>query len=141
MSRQNVELLQRGLEAYFQAYVEAYGREGFEAATKFWHPDIEYHEDPKWPDAGTYRGRDAVLAAFKAYEEVMGHYTIAVERVVDAGQEFALVIFASGSGASSGAPHEYRWGYVGRLVDGLIVHLQAYLDADQALEAVGCTNR
>jgi ketosteroid isomerase-like protein len=58
-----------------------------------------------------------------------------LERAVDAGEEFAFVVFASGSGASSGAPHEYRYGYVGRLVDGLIVDLQAYLNADAALEA------
>jgi ketosteroid isomerase-like protein len=142
MSQQNVELLRQGLEAYFQAFVDAYAREGFEGlAASFWHPDIEYREDPKWPEAATYRGRDAVLAAFKGYEDVMGHYAIALERVVDAGEEFALVIRASGRGASSGAPHEYRSGYIGRLVDGLCGYLQAYLHADEALERVGREGR
>jgi ketosteroid isomerase-like protein len=67
----------------------------------------------------------------------MGRYTVNLERVIDAGEEFAFVVLTSGSGASSGAPHVYRWGYVGRITDGLIVYLQAYLNADEALEAVG----
>lgn len=138
MAQENAEVLRQGLEAYFQAWVEAHTTKGFEGlAAKFWHPDIEYREDPKWPEAATYRGRDAVLAAFKAYEDVMGHYTIAVERVAATGEEFAVVIRASGRGASSGVPHEYRWGYVGRLEDGLCVYLQAYLHAAEALDAAG----
>ncbi len=130
MSRENVEIVRRGFELHNTA--------GFDAvAEQFWHPEVEYREDPMWPEASVYRGRDAVLAAFKRYEEVMGRYEATVERIVDGGDRLGVVIRSTGHGVGSGLPHEHRWGYLVRLEDKRLIYLQAFYDANQALEAAG----
>ena len=131
MSQKDVELVRR-----------AWGADGWgleEVASTYWHPDVEYVEDPRWPGASRYRGRDAVLACFRAYQDTMGPRAdgaVSVERVLDAGdRQVALVRFHGRS--TSGVPHEHLWGYEVRAKDGLIVYFRAYYEAREALKAVG----
>ncbi|MDQ3571412.1 MAG: nuclear transport factor 2 family protein [Actinomycetota bacterium] len=68
-----------------RSYFEQFNTLRFEGmAEKFWHPEIEYREDPIWPEASTFRGADEVLGAFKGYEEVMGAYQVTVEHILTA---------------------------------------------------------
>ncbi len=121
-----------------RSYFEQFNTLRFEGmAEKFWHPEIEYREDPIWPEASTFRGADEVLAAFKRYEEVMGAYQIMIERIFDGGEQLGVVVRAAGRGATSGVSHEHRWGYLVRLEGQRVIYLQAFYDADKALEAAG----
>jgi ketosteroid isomerase-like protein len=108
-------------------------------AAKYWDPDIEYLEDPRWPGASTYKGRDAVVACFQEYEKMLapdGGWSVSVEKILDAGDS-QVAIIRSSSRSASGIPHEHRWGYVMQVRDGRIVYVRAYYDAAEALEAVG----
>jgi hypothetical protein len=49
MSQENVEVVRRAFDG-------AAGRSIEQAAETFWHPDITYVEDPRWPGASTYKG-------------------------------------------------------------------------------------
>ena len=79
MSQENVELVRK-----------AFGARGLqETAESYWHPQVEYVEDPRWPGASTYVGRDAVLRCFQNYLEALGReedLAVTVERVFDAGE-------------------------------------------------------
>jgi len=33
---------------------------------RWWHPQMEYVEDPRWPGSGVYRGREEVLRAWNS---------------------------------------------------------------------------
>src|SRR5205085_427451 len=77
MSQQNVEIVRQMFELTLDA-----------AAERYWDADIEYHEDPRWPGASTYRGREAVLRCWKGYTEALGEedmISVGVDRVLDAG--------------------------------------------------------
>jgi hypothetical protein len=44
-----------------EAY-DAFNAGGVSAADRYWHPDVEYHDDPRRPGGGVHRGREAVVA-------------------------------------------------------------------------------
>jgi ketosteroid isomerase-like protein len=108
-----------------------------EAAQKYWHPDIEYVEDPRWPGASRYRGRDSVVSCFEGYMDALGgEVAVVVEQIRAAGKrQVAFVRFEGQS--PSGLPHEHLWAYIVELRDGLIAYLRAYYEPDDALEAAG----
>jgi ketosteroid isomerase-like protein len=132
MSQQNVELVRAAFDA-------ASERGLAEVAHAYWHPDVEYVEDPRWPGASRYKGRDAVLQCFQAYMEALGPAedpAITVERVLDAGQRQVLFVRFQGRSAS-GIPHQHLWAYVVEASGGRIVYFRAYYEPEEALEAAG----
>jgi ketosteroid isomerase-like protein len=134
MSEESVEIVRRAFEGA--------DTEGFEEAAKtYWHPEIVYVEDPRWPGASTYKGRDAVLGCFKAYtEEALGReedLTVTVERVVDAGQRQVPFVRVRSTASTSGVPHEHLWAYVVEVRDGRIGYFRAYYEPEEAREAAG----
>jgi ketosteroid isomerase-like protein len=129
MSQQNVEFVRN---AFQSANLE-------ELAQAYWHPEIEYVEDPRWPGASRYKGRDAVLRCFRAYTEALGSegdMVTTVERVIDAGSlQVAFVRFEGRS--ASGLPHQHLWAYVVEAKEQRIVYLRAYYEPEEALKAAG----
>jgi ketosteroid isomerase-like protein len=129
VSRDDVELVRRAFE----------WRRLEETAEAYWHPDIEYVEDPRWPGASKYRGREAVLRCFRAYTEALGReedFTITVERVFDAGERVVPFVRIQSLASTSGVPHEHLWGYVVEVREGRITYFRAYYEPDEALGAV-----
>lgn len=132
MSEENVELVR-------QAFAGAGPQDLAEVARTFWDPDIVYVEDPRWPGAGRYEGRDAVLRCFQAYMEALGPedaVSVAVERIHDAGRHQVPFVRFRGRSAS-GVPHEHLWAYLVETRDRRIVYLRAYYEPEAALEAAG----
>lgn len=41
---------------------EAFNAGGVDALRECFHPEIEWHEDPTFPESGVYHGADAVAA-------------------------------------------------------------------------------
>jgi ketosteroid isomerase-like protein len=138
MSQENVEIV--------RASFELGANEGLDAlAERYWDATIEYCEDPRWPGASTYRGREAVVQCFRDYFEALGAEdvtNIAVERVLDASDRgvVAFVRF-SGRASASGLPHEHLWGYVVKVEGERIVYFRAYYEPTEALEAVGLSDQ
>ncbi len=130
MSEENVELVRQA----FQGPPEL-----VEVARTYWHPDVVYVEDPRWPGAARYQGRDEVLRCFQAYMEALGtegDMAVTVERIYDAGdRQVAFVRFQGRS--ASGIPHEHLWAYLVEVREGQIVYLRAYYQPEEALEAAG----
>jgi ketosteroid isomerase-like protein len=130
MSQENVEIVQRAWELGLDA-----------AAERYLDPGIEFHEDPRWPGASSYKGRAAVLQCFRGYVEALalgdeGAVSVSVEQVLDASERGVVAIIRYSGQAPSGLPYEHRWGYVFQVEDGRIVYLRGYYEPAEALKAV-----
>jgi ketosteroid isomerase-like protein len=128
VSRENVEVARQAAEGY--------NRVGVEALHDFFHPDVEFTEDSRFPEAGVYRGRDAVEAYFREFRQQMAGHALEIEEIVDAGDDVVAVVRERARGTSSDAEVEWRAAFVWTMRGGTAVRGQAYLDPAEALEAV-----
>lgn len=110
-------------------------------AEENWDPEIVYEEAPAWPGAGTFRGREAILARFGEYIEALGVSEMEIERIEEAADgDRALVVFRAFGRSASGVPVERRWAYVFTFRDGKVVHWLAEMDPDRARRELGLEN-
>jgi ketosteroid isomerase-like protein len=107
------------------------------AASKEWHPDIEWVVAKEHPEARTLNGRSAVIAYFRAWEEVLEHPRLEMDRFVDAGESVVAVGSVRGTGTGSGADVQVPIALVCTLAAGSLVRVEEYLDPREALEAAG----
>jgi ketosteroid isomerase-like protein len=129
VSQEQVELVRRAFSVGLE-----------EAAARWWHPEIEYVEDPKLPGASSYRGRDETLRAWRGYLDVLGEQSrieVEVEDVRDAGDRVVPFVRFRGEAPGSGLPFDHVWGYVAEVRDERIAYLRAYYTPREALEAAG----
>jgi ketosteroid isomerase-like protein len=133
MSQDDKELVRRAFEGV--------GARGLDrTAERYWHAEVRYVEDPRWPGASTYQGRDAVLGCFREYMEALGReedFMVTVERVFDAGARQVSFVRVRSAASASGLPHEHLWGYVVEVSEGRVTYFRAYYEPAEALEAVG----
>jgi ketosteroid isomerase-like protein len=107
-------------------------------ARGFWAERIEWRDDPSVPDAGTYRGRERVRRHIEDRVDVLGHFHIDPEQVIEAGENGVLVVYQiRGKGGQSAAPWTQRMAQFLRFEGGRVIEVQDYLDVDRALEAAG----
>ena len=109
------------------------------AIERWWHPELLYEEDPKWPGAGAYRGRDEVRAVFEGYAEVMGTATFSVEGIAASDDDVVVLVRVKGDSAA-GVPWDHLWGYLCRTRAGQLEYLRAYWDPDEALADAGASS-
>jgi ketosteroid isomerase-like protein len=114
---------------------EAYAERGLEGLAESWDEDVVYEEDPLWPGAGTYRGREAVLARFKEYEEQLGRGAATTDEIVERPGGVVVVWRHAGVTPGSGVPFEHRWAWLVKARDGKAVHIRAYFDPEEARRA------
>ena len=131
MSKQNVELHRRALEAF--------NSRDWEAAIANADPSIELHSAMTVPGGAVYHGHDGVRKYIRDMEEAwgeeipraepeaffdLGEYTLAFAVVLGRGQQ---------SGAEVGGPvtHVARWR------DGRCVYFKFHLKREDALEELG----
>jgi ketosteroid isomerase-like protein len=128
------------------AHVEAeFVRRAFEAdleeaAATYWHPEVEYVEDPRLPGASSYHGRELVLHCWRGYLEVLGDeedISVTVEEVREAGGRVVPLVRFRGKTPGGGLPFDHLWGYVVEIRDEQISYFRAYYEPREALEAVG----
>lgn len=121
----------------YAAGARAYAERGVAGLAETWHPDVVYEEDPRWPGAATFRGREAVIARFREYEDELGAGAARTERVVEGSNGVVLIWTHSGVTPGAGVPFEHRWAWLIQEKDGLAVHIRAYFEPDEALAAAG----
>ena len=129
MSQANVDLVRKAFEGDLA-----------EAARTYWHPEIEYIEDPRFPGASSYKGRDVVLRCWQDYREVLDaedDIDVTVEHVFDAGARQVPFVRFRGHASTSGIPFDHLWGYVVEVREERIAYLHAYYEPREALEAAG----
>ena len=130
MSRENVELVRRGYEAFAEGGV----------AFEFLDPEVEWLGPREFPDlAEPHYGQDGVRRYMEKVSEVFEDYRMVPEEFIDAGADQVLVFSREGGrGKGSGAevqtnPTAHLW----TLRDGKAIRMQSYWNRAEALEAVG----
>ena len=143
MSQENVKLARDAfLTASRGGALDALDQDALERAFEFFHPEIEVQEDPRFPEAGVFRGKDAVRSYFAQFTEQFDEFRFEFEDVLDAGDDRVVLLFhLHGRGKDSGAVFEERPAWVQTIRDGKVVRIDAFLDRREALEAVGLSER
>ena len=130
MSQENVEA--------FREVIEAINEHGANARLDLLDPEVEFREDPNFPDAGVYRGRDEVVRNFRELTASFEYYRFEIEELRDAGGDKATAVLRERArGKASGLEVDRRSGWVATFRDGKVLRFEIFLDPDEALEAVG----
>jgi ketosteroid isomerase-like protein len=117
------------------AVYQAWNEGGIPAVCeRFWHPKIEWRDDPASPDAGAHYGRGRVRRHIEERVDVLGEFHIDVERLVERPDGTVLAVFVfRGKGGQSAAPYELRIGQLLTIEEGLVTVVQDVLDPQRAL--------
>jgi ketosteroid isomerase-like protein len=129
MSQQNVEVVRR--------YYAAWNAGGLDAARAFWTADFEWHDAPEMPDAGVYRGAEAVAAHFRDLNEVLGAMEVHVDRALPAGDEVFVLLDVHLDAPRGGLPLDGPIFETVRIEEGKISRIRLFLDEQAALVAAG----
>ena len=130
MSQENVEIVRR--------LFDAWSRGDFSVGADVLDPDIRV----VWLsviDAGENetRGVEAAVAMLASWVTNWEDPTLTAERILDAGDEVAVIAVWRARGEGSGVASEWRHGAVWTFRDGKVIEAISYPDPAEALEAVG----
>jgi ketosteroid isomerase-like protein len=131
VSQENVELVETALNAWNPGGVRAFTDHMAEDVA--W---IEVSGRPEGP-ATERHGRDRLRRGLESLFEAWESYRLEVESVHDAGDRVLAIVREIARGRASGVEVDGRWGYLITVEDGEIVRVEAYRDADQAIEVAG----
>jgi ketosteroid isomerase-like protein len=132
MSRENVEIVQRGLDAF-----NADDATGF---LDLWHPECEFFSvTGSQMDATPYRGHEGIRRYLGEAAETWAELGFETERILEGKDEDVVVTVGllRGEGRASGVLVEQRVGMVYKLRGRKIRYCRAYREPREALEAVG----
>jgi ketosteroid isomerase-like protein len=138
MSEENVEVVRSWLDSTADAFNSVDSVEGVtQAAGRYLTEEVVYEEDPVWPDAGTFHGRDATVRRFLEYRDLVHLENVAPGDVIDAGDLILAQARIEMLGGDEWPALEYLWTYTVRVENGQIAHLRAWYDPDEAARAAG----
>jgi ketosteroid isomerase-like protein len=135
MSQENVEIVRRAYDAFNQW--AAHPERQPLADTSLLHPEVEFHTYATSPEAGVYRGPDAVIEYNQRLFEQFESVRIEVQEVVPSGDRVMVI------SRQHAVP---RGGETAMVVDvvevwtireGLLAVRQSFATSAEALEAVG----
>ena len=132
MSRENVEIVRRGWEAY----------EGgdLSGALALLSPEMVTYVAPPIPVAGTYRGPEGFLQVTIDWAEGFDNLVITGEEFIDAEEQVVVRVRHNSRGVASGAPVETNVWYVFTVRAEKISRVDIFNDRIEALEAVGLSD-
>jgi ketosteroid isomerase-like protein len=126
---------------HVRAMLAAWNEGGPEDLVRFMAEEHEWHEvegRPETAGSPVVRGRDSMQSSLSALFDAWESYRLEPEEVRDVDGERVLAIVREvARGRTSGVEVQSRWGYLMTFRDGLIVRVEAYRDADRAVEAAG----
>jgi ketosteroid isomerase-like protein len=129
MSRENVEVVQRGFAAVMDA--------DRQAALEHLHPEVELY-DFDIPDAGAYRGHDGFFEWLKRWGESWETWRVEDLEVRAGDRDQVIALFRMiARGGGSGIEVERLDAIVYRLKGAKIVRIEYFNDQEKALEAAG----
>jgi ketosteroid isomerase-like protein len=138
MSQENVELV-RGLWEPFKGVdcttVDWDAEAIREMTERFWSPEVELRWSKRSPDARVYRGREAVIHAFREWLESFSEYYNEPLDFIEVGDRVVVPNRQWGIGSTSGIPVEEELTWVYEIRDNQMARLVEYDTLDEALEA------
>jgi ketosteroid isomerase-like protein len=127
--QENVEVVERAWQAFNRGDLDAFTADVAE--------DVEFEEDPTFPEAGVFRGREEVVAYIRGFQEQMRDHHFEVEEVRDLGDKVLALLHETARGASSGIGVDQRPAFLYEFKEARITRVRAYLRRSEALKAMG----
>src|SRR5437899_11725868 len=132
MSRDNVELVRRCIEALNAGGVEA------ALSLHVYAEDVLIYPTSEWPDDDVYRGHSGLRRLYQAWTDNFDEFRWEVQEVRDAGDQVVSLLEMRGRLKDSGIPICEAWGVVNSdFRDGCFGEVRFFRSQRQALEAVG----
>ena len=130
MSQENVEIVQRSLDAF--------SRGDLETVLDDFSPGFEFHPSGRWLDMQkTYRGREGFVDFWRRFRAAWEEITVSIERIEDLDDRVLTLGTFHGRGGESGVEVNTEAAFLHTVKDGLIVHLRSFRTQKEALEAAG----
>ncbi len=136
MSQENVELVRRSYES-FNRWASRPKSEPFGDPEGLLHPEVEFHTYANSPEAGVYRGRDAVIAYNQRLFEQFESVEIEVEELLPVDDRVMVISRQHAVPRTSGGEIVVQVVEVWTIRDGLLAKRQSFSTRAAALEAVG----
>jgi ketosteroid isomerase-like protein len=127
MSQEDLEIVRRTIEAF--------NRDGVEAAIEYLGVDIDWVAPPEWLEESVYRGHEGIRRIAAQWTENFDQYRLSIEELIDVGDRVLALLVQRGRIKESGDPIEQRIGHVWEVRDGKGVHVEVYFSWEQACEA------
>jgi ketosteroid isomerase-like protein len=130
MSKENVEIVRRGYEAFADGRVDL----------EILDPEIEWRGPREFPDlAEPHYGHEGVMQYLAKVGEALDDYRMVAEEFIEVGEDQVLVFAREGGrGKGSGLDVEtHPTAHLYTLRDGKAVRMQSYWERSEALEAAG----
>jgi hypothetical protein len=102
---------------------------------------VIYEEDPRWPDAGAFRGRAAVYRRFLEYVDLMHIEGASLGEVIDAGDSVLAEIRIEMLGGDLGEAVEHLWTFTAQVEGDLIAYMRAGMTRTKQLGPRDCAGR
>jgi hypothetical protein len=110
MAPENVEVVHSWLDSWASWFNSERDPDEFaRVASQHLALDVVYEEDPRWPDAGAFRGRNAVSRRFSEYVDLMHLERVRPGEVTDAGDLVLAEVGISMLGTDAGEAVEFLW--------------------------------
>ena len=128
MSRENLETVQRGFEAF--------NENGVEGIVPFVHPDFEATTPPNLAsEPDTYRGHDGIRRWFDSFYEVMDRIRWDPRGFHEAGEQVVVEFTLRARGKTTGLDFGQDAVMVWWLRDGKAIRLELFQTLDEAMAA------
>ena len=130
MSRDNVEIVKRTLDAYNRRDLDVYD--------ELYTPDYEWFPALMGAiDGDSFRGREGVARYYELVGDTWEDFRVAGEEFRDLGESVLVVIRVQGRGRGSGVPVVGRQTLICDLRDGKVSRVRSFLDHGEGLRAAG----
>jgi ketosteroid isomerase-like protein len=129
LSQENVEVVRRAWTAFNSGDLDAF----LEGVAE----DAEFEEDPAFPEAGVFRGREEIAGYIRSFQEQMRDHRFEIDEIRDLGDRVLALLHETARGASSGIEVDQRPAFLYEFRATQIARVRAYLDRAAALKAVG----
>jgi ketosteroid isomerase-like protein len=130
MSQENVEIVQRGIDAF--------NRRDVDLIADLTTPDFAWFPAmAEAVEAGVYRGREGIEAYFADLSKTWEELRILPGQFHDLGDRVLVLGRIDGRGVGSGVPVDAPLGLIYELRGGKIALARGHLDHAEALKAVG----
>jgi len=128
VSRDNVELMREGLEAF--------ERDGVEALLDYIHPEFEVTTPPSLSvEPDTYRGHDGVRRYFDSFYEVMDEVRFVPEEFIEVGDRVVIPLQVVARGRETGIEATQRVFQVWSARDGKAIRVEVFPTREEAIAA------
>jgi ketosteroid isomerase-like protein len=130
MSRQNVEVVRKGFDAYQQGDWEGVVRDA--------DPDIEVVQPPDFPDARSYHGHSGLVEVLRWWPSQWERFHVELTEVLDANDDHVVwVTRQRGRGKGGGVEVVGEVAFVSTFRDGKTIRIEMFQTRQEALATVG----